>query len=183
MLQGFESFIVQFIPDQEVRMAGSHHISRREFITLTTAAVGTVIGAVIGLPAIAYLIDPALKTSTTDAWIPLGKLETYELGKPTLVTFTRSKINGWEKTVNSYGVFVLHKSDTDVVVFSNKCTHLGCHVNWNADKQEYICPCHDAQFGIDGNVLGGPPPRPMDRYSGDQVQIKDGTLLIHFVEG
>ena len=164
-------------------MAGSHHISRREFITLTTAAVGTVIGAVIGLPAIAYLIDPALKTSTTDVWIPLGKLASYELGKPTLVTFTRSKINGWEKTVNSYGVFVLHKSDTDVVVFSNKCTHLGCHVNWNADKQEYICPCHDAQFGIDGNVLGGPPPRPMDRYSGDQVEIKDGTLLIHFVEG
>jgi len=27
------------------------------------------------------------------------------------------------------------------------------------------------------------PPRPMDRYSGDQVEIKDGTLLIHFVEG
>ena len=62
MLQGFESFIVKFIPDQEVRMAGSHHISRREFITLTTAAVGTVIGAVIGLPAIAYqasFVDPS----------------------------------------------------------------------------------------------------------------------------
>jgi Rieske Fe-S protein len=50
-------------------MAGSHHISRRDFITITTAAVGTVIAAVVGLPAIAYLIDPALKSGKSDAWI------------------------------------------------------------------------------------------------------------------
>ncbi len=164
-------------------MAGSHQISRRDFIKLTTAAVGTFIGATIGLPAIAYLIDPALKSGKSDAWIPLGKLESFEANNPTLVSFTRSKINGWEKTVNSYGVFVLKKSDTDVSVLSNKCTHLGCHVNWFPDKQEYICPCHDAQFGISGNVLGGPPPRPLDGYSGDQVKVVDGMLLIHFQEG
>jgi menaquinol-cytochrome c reductase iron-sulfur subunit len=164
-------------------MAGSHHISRRDFIKITTAAVGTVIGAVIGLPAIAFLIDPALKSSKADAWIPLGKLENFEIGKPTPASFTRSKVNGWEKTVNSYGVFVLRTSESETLVLSNKCTHLGCNVNWNVDKQEYICPCHDAQFGINGNVLGGPPPRPLDRYSGDQVKVEDGTLLIHFLGG
>ena len=164
-------------------MAGSHHISRRDFIKLTTAAVGTFIGAAIGLPVIGFLIDPALKSSTTDAWIPLGKLETFEIGKPTPASFTRSKANGWEKTVNSYGVFVLRTSDTETQVLSNKCTHLGCHVNWNADTQEYICPCHDAQFGINGEVLGGPPPRPLDRYSGDQLKVEDGTLLLHFLGG
>jgi len=164
-------------------MAGSHHISRRDFIKITTVAVGSVIGAAIGLPAINFLIDPALKAGKTDAWIPLGKLEKIEIGKPTLLTFTRSKANGWEKTVNSYGVFILRKSETQTLVLSNKCTHLGCHVNWDAETQEYICPCHDAQFGINGEVLGGPPPRPLDQYSGDQVKVEDGTLLIHFQEG
>ena len=164
-------------------MAGPRHISRRDFIKLTTAAVGSVIGAAIGLPSIAFLIDPALKVSKSDAWIPLGKLENFELGQPTLATFTRSTTNGWEKTVNSYGVFVLRKSETETLVLSNKCTHLGCHVNWNADNQEYICPCHDAQFGSNGEVLGGPPPRPLDRYSGDQLKVEDGTLLLHFLEG
>jgi menaquinol-cytochrome c reductase iron-sulfur subunit len=164
-------------------MAGSHSISRRDFIKVTTVSVGAIIGAAIGLPSIAYLIDPALKAGKTDAWIPLGKLTAFDVGKPTLATFTRSKVNGWEKTVNSYGVFVLRTSDTETLVLSNKCTHLGCHVNWNGDKQEFICPCHDAQFGIQGQVLGGPPPRPMDRYSGDQVKVTDGTLLIHFVGG
>jgi Rieske Fe-S protein len=164
-------------------MADSRHISRRDFIKITTATVATFIGAVVGLPAIDYLIDPALKQTTTDAWVPLGKFSAFEIGKPTLATFTRSKINGWEKTVDSYGVFVLRTSDTDTLVLSNKCTHLGCHVNWNADKQEYICPCHDAQFGINGEVLGGPPPRPLDRYSGDQVKVEEDILYIHFLGG
>jgi len=164
-------------------MADSHHLSRRDFIKITTAAVGIFIGAAIGLPAIAYLIDPALKSGAKDAWIPLGKLEDFAVGIPTLASFTRRTVNGWEKTVNSYGVFVLRKSDTETLVLSNKCTHLGCHVNWNADGQEYICPCHDAQFGINGDVLGGPPPRPLDRFSGDQLKVEDGTLLIHFLGG
>lgn len=162
-------------------MAGSRHISRRDFIKLTTAAVGSFIGAAIGIPAIAYLIDPALKSDSKDAWVPLGKLDSFELGKPGAASFTRSTINGWEKTVNSYGVFVLRKSETEILVLSNKCTHLGCHVNWNSETQEYVCPCHDAQFGSNGEVLGGPPPRPLDRYAGEQIKVEDGTLFIHFL--
>jgi menaquinol-cytochrome c reductase iron-sulfur subunit len=164
-------------------MAGSHHISRRDFIKLTTAAVGTFIGAAIGLPTIAFLVDPALKASKADAWIPLGKLAAFEIGKPTAASFTRSRVNGWEKTVNSYGVFVLRTSETETLVLSNKCTHLGCNVNWNTEKQEYICPCHDAQFGINGEVLGGPPPRPLDRYAGDQLKVENDILMLHFLGG
>jgi menaquinol-cytochrome c reductase iron-sulfur subunit len=164
-------------------MAGSDHISRRQFVQLTTAAVGTFIAAAVGLPAIAYLIDPALKSGKADTWVPLGKVEAFKVGTPTLVSFTRSKINGWEKTVTSHGVFVLRKSDTETLVLSNKCTHLGCQVNWKADKQKYICPCHDAQFDISGKVLGGPPPRPLDGYSGDQLKVENGTLFLHFTEG
>jgi menaquinol-cytochrome c reductase iron-sulfur subunit len=160
-------------------MAGSGHISRRDFVKLTTAAVGTFIGAVIGLPAIAYLIEPALKVGSAAAWIPLGKLDGYEIGKPSLATFTRSKVNGWEKTVDSYGVFVLRKSEAEVQAFSNKCTHLSCRVNWNQDQQQYICPCHDAHFDINGKIISGPPPRPLDTY---ETKVEDGTLSIHFLE-
>ena len=164
-------------------MPGSTHISRRDFIKLATAAVGTVIAAGVGLPAIDYLIDPAIKATKSDAWVPLGKLETFETGKPTLVSFTRSKVNGWEKTITSHGVFVIKKSDANFLVLSNKCTHLGCSVNWKADRQEFICPCHDAQFALDGTVRGGPPPRPLDSFSGDQLKVENGMLMLHFLEG
>lgn len=159
---------------------GPHQISRREFVALTTAAVGTLIGAIVGLPALAYLLDPAFKTSTSNAWIPLGKLDSFPVGTPTLATFTRSKTNGWEKSTASFGVYVLRKSESDVAVLSNVCTHLSCHVNWDAGKKEYICPCHAAHFDINGKVVSGPPPRPLDTF---ETKVEAGTLSIHFLEG
>ena len=164
-------------------MAGSHPINRRDFVKLVTALVGTAIGAGIGLPAIAYLIDPALKPGAKQAWVTLGPLQGFKVGQPTLVSFTRSTVNGWEKTTNSYGVYVVRKSDTEVEVLSNKCTHLGCRVNWNGDRQAYVCPCHDGTFDTDGKVLGGPPPRPLDRYEGDALKIDNGLVMIFFSEG
>jgi Rieske Fe-S protein len=164
-------------------MAGSHHISRRDFIKLATLTVGGVISAAIGIPSVFYLVTPALEASGKDAWVPLGPLENFPIGTPTLVTFVRSKVNGWEKTSNSYGVFVIRKSDTDVLVLSNRCTHLSCRVNWNEEKQTYICPCHDATFSLDGEVLGGPPPRPLDRYEGETLKIEEGVVSILFTEG
>jgi menaquinol-cytochrome c reductase iron-sulfur subunit len=180
IIKCFVLFCRNGLLDEEVRMSGSGQISRRDFVKLTTVAVGAFIGAVVGIPAIAYLVEPVLKRSTTDTWIPLGELGSFEIGTPTLATFTRSKVNGWEKTVNSYGVFVLRKSASELVVFSNVCTHLSCHVNWKQDLQEYVCPCHDGRFGIDGDVLAGPPPRPLDTY---ETKVEDGILSIHFLEG
>ena len=53
----------------------SEPINRREFIKGVTALVGGLITTVIGIPTIAYLIDPALKESAKEDWIPVGKLE------------------------------------------------------------------------------------------------------------
>ena len=162
-------------------MAHSPHLSRNDFVKFTLGALGTIMGAVVGLPAIAYILSPALKTQQTDAWVELGPLENYPTGTPTLFTFTRTKVNGWEKTVNSYGVYVLRKSESEVKVFSNVCTHLACRVTWNEDDQQYVCPCHDAQFDINGQVTGGPPPRPLDEYL--ETKIEDGNLSIRLQEG
>jgi Rieske Fe-S protein len=159
------------------------HLDRREFAKVVLAFLSTIGGMIVGVPAVGYLISPAIKTSQQEAWVPLGPLENYPIGAPTLFSFTRSKVNGWEKTVNSYGVFVLRKSESDVLVLSNRCTHLSCRVNWDEAAQHYQCPCHDAQFGAGGEVLGGPPPRPLDAYTGEKIKIEDGTLFIHFEEG
>lgn len=167
-------------------MSGSHQeLTRNGFVKVITAMVGTVIGAIIGIPAIGYLISPATKTQKSDSWIPLGSLENIPLGEPTLFSFTRTKVNGWEKTVNSYGVYVWRKNEDEIKVFSNVCTHLSCRVKWEAEKQAYICPCHDGYFDIEGNVIDGPPPRPLDQYAESEgnLKIEEGTLFIHFVEG
>jgi menaquinol-cytochrome c reductase iron-sulfur subunit len=157
-------------------MAGTRNISRREFTRNAMLFVGAIIGSVIGIPAIGYLISPAVKASSSDAWIPLGALSNYPTGVPTSFSFTRSKVNGWEKTTNSFSVYVIHGEGDKVNVISNICTHLGCRVAWNNDAKEYLCPCHDARFALNGEVVSGPPPRPLDTY---ETKIENGNLFIH----
>jgi Rieske Fe-S protein len=161
----------------------SEPISRREFIKGATAIVGGLITAVIGLPTIAYLIDPALKQSAKEGWIPIGKLADMPVGKPTPFSFTRVQVNGWERTSTSHGGFVIRKSEDakDLLILNSRCTHLGCTVNWKDEANAFLCPCHDAKFDPTGKVLGGPPPRPLDRYSKFRVS-EDGVLEIFYKE-
>lgn len=161
-----------------------HELSRRDFIKVTTGIVGGLIGAVIGLPAIYYLIDPALKPGGKDMWIPIGKLENMEIGKPYPFSFTRVEVNGWERTANSFGGYALRnsKDPKDILILNSRCTHLGCTVNWNAEANAYLCPCHDAKFSAEGKVLDGPPPRPLDTYAEFRVADDGSTLEIFFSE-
>lgn len=162
---------------------GRNEISRRDFIKVTTGIVGGVIGLAVGVPAIAYLLDPAFKSGAKEAWIPIGKFADMQIGQPYAFSFTRVQVNGWERTSTSHGGFVIRKSDnpTDTVIFNSRCTHLGCTVNWKADAQAFICPCHDGKFGINGKVLGGPPPRPLDQFTDFRV-TQDGVLEIYYKE-
>ena len=161
-------------------MGESYDLNRRQFVKVTVATIVTFITAAVGLPTLAYIIYPATQTQESDAWIPLGPLANYPVGQPTLFNFTRTKVNGWEKTVNSYGVYVTRPSDGDIYVLSNVCTHLSCRVTWQDVEADYLCPCHDGIFDIQGTVVSGPPPKPLYRY---ETKIEDGTLFIHLQEG
>lgn len=150
-------------------------ISRRDFIMGTAAVIGGLIGAVIAIPSIGFLLSPALRAEDDSETIDLGPLENYPLGVPTRFETTRTRVNGWERTATNYGLFVVKKSDTEVRVFSDICTHLGCRVSWYADQKHYISPCHDGHFDIIGNVVSGPPPRPLDEYI---TKIENGNLFV-----
>lgn len=41
------------------------------------------------------------------------------------------------------------------------CTHLGCITRFKPDQRIIACPCHGSRFSLDGDVLGGPAPRPL----------------------
>ena len=162
-------------------MSDLKELSRRDFIKVTTGIVGGVIGLAIGLPTVMYLIDPALREGGKETWIPIGKLEDMEIGKPYQFSFTSVQVNGWERTSNSFGGYALRRSEDpgDLLILNSRCTHLACTVNWNDEAGAYICPCHDAKFGADGEVLDGPPPRPLDRFVEHRL-TEDGIIEIFF---
>ena len=150
-------------------------VSRRDFIKSTAALIGGFIGALTVLPGIAYLLSPAQSQEQASAWVNAGSLERYPIGVPTLFQFTRTQVNGWERTGMSYGVFVVRRDDGSVRAFSNICTHLGCHVNWHSDLRHYVSPCHDGHFDILGNNVSGPPPRPLDEFT---TRVEDDNLYL-----
>lgn len=158
-------------------MSDSHQLNRRGFVKVVLTFLGSVMGAVIGIPAIGYFISPITQVNKKEDWISLGPLENYPIGQPSLFSFTQTTINGWERTVNSYGVYVVRRSEAETTVFSNMCTHLSCRVSWKEDLGEYVCPCHDAHFGEAGEVLAGPPPKPLKTY---ETKVEDGALSFFF---
>jgi Rieske Fe-S protein len=69
---------------------------------------------------------------------------------------------------------LLRLGDLDVVAFSQKCTHLGCVVYYEAEEDRWHCPCHEGNFETrTGDVISGPPPRPLGRIDveirGDEI--------------
>ncbi len=56
-------------------------------------------------------------------------------------------------------VVVRHRSGFKA--FSAVCTHLGCLVKWDKPSGHFLCPCHAAAFDKDGQVVSGPPPKPL----------------------
>jgi menaquinol-cytochrome c reductase iron-sulfur subunit len=153
-----------------------HQIGRRDFIKGTVAVIGGFIGTLISIPSVAYLLSPAVKAGgESSEVITLGPLENYPIGIPTRFDFTQTKVNGWERTATNYGLYVIRRSENEVWVFSDVCTHLGCRVTWYEDQKHYISPCHDGHFDIMGNVVSGPPPRPLDEFL---TKIEGGELFV-----
>ncbi len=148
-------------------------LPRRNFLSTITLGIGALIAAGFGVPAIAYVIGPALKKTQEGTWIPLGSTAKVEIGLPTLFNVTVERKAGWIVNQEKVSIYVLTTDGRDYIAMSNICTHLGCRVRWIAEKSGFYCPCHDGVFDAQGNVVSGPPPRPLDRY---EVQV-DGEQL------
>ena len=63
---------------------------------------------------------------------------------------------------------------------SRICTHMGCVLNLDRGEQSFVCPCHGAEFDLNGNLRYGPhgyglplPPLPeiTVRVNGTSVEV------------
>lgn len=153
-------------------------ISRRDFFKTTIAAASALIGSALGIPAIAYIVGPALQTEKSNEWLHLGSTSKIEIGVPTLFKTKLQMQTGWITNEEEITVYALTENGRDYIAMSNICTHLGCHVRWISDRGQFFCPCHNGIFNKQGEVVSGPPPRPLDRFpvkvEKDQLYIQGG---------
>lgn len=66
----------------------------------------------------------------------------------------------------------------ELKAFSAVCTHLDCIVQYRPDTKQIWCACHNGQYNMSGQNVGGPPPRPLEEYvvntRGDEIVVSKG---------
>jgi menaquinol-cytochrome c reductase iron-sulfur subunit len=67
------------------------------------------------------------------------------------------------------------ESPSEYIAISTRCAHLGCPVRFARASSTFICPCHGGVYDFEGQVIGGPPVRPLDRF---QTRVSDGQVEI-----
>ncbi len=152
-------------------------VTRRRFMTGTAHGAGALATMGFALPALAFAIGPIFKNATLgwqtvgtpdmfpdDNYIPAVIVIAPGIGEagnstvyirkrnPAVDTTPPSKYNQW-------------------VAISTRCAHLGCPVRWVLAAERFICPCHGGVYDLQGVRVGGPPPRPLDRFLFEAVVI------------
>jgi menaquinol-cytochrome c reductase iron-sulfur subunit len=152
--------------------------SRRSLIVSAIGGAVSLIAAGLGVPALVY-IGRTPGRIRASGWADAGDLSNLETGVPRQVTFSRLRIDGWKKENETAGAWMVKSSDGRLTAFSPLCTHLGCAYHWDPQARVFACPCHGSRFAMDGRVLGGPAPRPLDRY---QVRVTGARVWLGPVE-
>src|SRR5512143_746355 len=134
-------------------------LTRRDAMKMGISLIGGLIGTALGIPAISYIIGPALKKDQAN-WLKVSSLSRIELGTPTLFKPRVLRQNGWTAEEEEVGVYVVTEDGRNYHALSNICTHLGCRVRWIAEREQFVSPCHNGVFDKHGFVVSGPPPRP-----------------------
>jgi Rieske Fe-S protein len=131
-------------------------VTRREFTRYLVLGAGTMAAANVGLAMWTQL--RSINTGEPRAIVALAEVA---IGDSYLFRYPSER----DPAV------LLRLGDSEVVSFSQKCTHLGCVVYYQMDEQRWHCPCHNGNFDVrTGAVLSGPPPRPLGRIN---VEIRD----------
>jgi len=76
------------------------------------------------------------------------------------------------KEISFQGDFILVNKDSEVNVYSSRCTHLGCKINQHSNNQ-LLCPCHGSTFGLDGIPTKGPAVLPLKKMKFEIDKLSD----------
>jgi len=135
-------------------------VTRREFARYLVLGAGTIAVANLGIAA----------------WTQLRSINT---GEPRAITPLADVAVGQTHLFRYPGdddpAILVRLGESDVVGFSQKCTHLGCVVYYEPDEERWHCPCHEGNFEVrTGDVISGPPTRPLGRID---VEIRGDGMI------
>jgi Rieske Fe-S protein len=135
-----------------IPVVAATEFDRRTFLD-ALLAVGFVSTAVaMAYPVVRFLIPPASGEPAT-ASVVAGRAAALQPNSAAIFRF------------GSKPGIIVRTSDGEVRAFSAVCTHLDCTVQYRADTSQLWCACHNGTYDLGGNVVSGPPPRGLERFT------------------
>ena len=159
--------------------------NRRDVFRLGAVALGNLFALGLVIPGVKFLLDPLGKKATGGAFRPLTTLGQLKVGEPRAFAIIARRQDGWvrypEEPVGS--VWLIRQpegSKEPVLALSSECPHLSCPVSLTADGQSFLCPCHGANFALDGKKLNEVAARGMDSLPVELSGGDDPQVLVKF---
>lgn len=155
---------------------------RRRFFLSLSSCVAMAVTAVLALPGIAFLLEPLRRHGTAKKSRLVAKLKDVPLHEPRKIVLRDQHVDAWTRFPEGPigAVWVIRPSENEVTAFSATCPHLGCSVGYRGEEERFVCPCHDAVFGVDGEIVSGPQRRGMDRIQAS-IETIDGEKWVSVI--
>ena len=154
-------------------------VNRRRFMTTTAHAAGGIATAAFTLPAVGLAVAPVFEKHEQH-WESVGPIA--DFADDTYIPRTLTLVRGIGDVGKSTVYIRKFNTEFDVeerdeyneyIAISTRCMHLGCPVRFVEASQRFICPCHGGVYDFAGQVTGGPPVRPLDRF---YTRVRNGNV-------
>ncbi len=136
---------------------------RRQFLNLLSKAFLALWGLGAAAVVVGYLKAPERRENAAERMVSAGMLDDYRVGEGRMI---RHGITPF---------YVVRLDAARVIALSAVCTHVRCILGYDSGRRILVCPCHDGRFDLSGNVLSGPPPRPLPSYA---VSVRAGEIFV-----
>lgn len=151
-------------------------VRRRSFLKYVAALGAAISAALAGVPSIVALISPTLKRATSEKWVKVGEAALFDLDVAIKRDFTETVNDAWVESRTLKSVWLYTEDGEAFTAYNGRCTHLGCGYFFDDEKKVFHCPCHHGLFDLkSGEVVGGPPPRALDRL---EVKVENGDVYV-----
>jgi Rieske Fe-S protein len=146
-------------------------VNRRRFMTAVTHSAGGIAAAAFALPALGFAIGPIFQRQPFE-WQIIGTPADFT--EDTYATKVITIVAGIGEAGKSIAYVRKRNPAIDdigpqdqwdrYIALSSRCMHLGCPVRYVEAAERFVCPCHGGVYNFRGQVAGGPPVRPLDRF-------------------
>lgn len=146
-------------------VAESEVKSRRVFLAAAGTA-GLAYTVAMAYPIFRYLNSPVETAVNATAVSQVTLKDAQKLPQGSVLMFK----------FGSSPAMLIHHQDGRWIAMTAVCTHLGCTVSYEADKDRIHCSCHGGVYNAyTGENVSGPPPRPLKLF---KVTVNDTSVDI-----